>query len=232
MREYGQFCPVAQALEVLGERWTLLVVREMFAGSKRFNEIHRGVPLMSPTLLSHRLRRLRRVGVVERGEQGDYLLTAAGRELWPVVEELGVWGMRWARDEIRPEHLDPSTLVWDMRRRLDAGALPDRRVVVELRFHGITRGQPVWWLTVDRTDVDVCLTDPGFGIDLVVDADLRTMIMVWMGDVPLAEALRAGGVTVTGAPALERAFPRWLRLAQLAGVERPDSAARLSLGTR
>lgn len=230
MRGYGQFCPVAQALEVLGERWTLLVVRELFAGSRRFNEIHRGVPLMSPTLLSQRLRRLRRAGVVERGDRGEYLLTAAGRELWPVVEGLGVWGMRWARDEIRPEHLDPSMLVWDMRRRVDLAAVPDRRIVVELRFRGLTRGQPVWWLTVDRTDVDVCLTDPGFGVDLVVAADLRTMIMVWMGDVPFAEALRAGGVTVTGPPALERAFPRWLRLGLLAGVERPRSGARPALG--
>jgi DNA-binding HxlR family transcriptional regulator len=230
MRGYGQFCPVAQALEVLGERWTLLVVRELFAGSHRFNEIQRGVPLMSPTLLAGRLRRLQRAGIVEHAADGDYRLTAAGAELWPVVEGLGVWGQRWARGEIRPEHLDPATLVWDMRRRIDLEAVPERRVVVELRFHGLTRGQPVWWLTLDRTDVDACLTDPGFGVDLVVAADLRTMIMVWMGDVPLAAALRSGGVTVTGAPALERAFPRWLRLNLLAGVERPSSAARPALG--
>lgn len=231
MRGYGQFCPVAQALEVLGERWTLLVVRELFAGSRRFSEIQRGVPLMSPTLLSRRLRRLRRAGIVERGPDGAYLLTGAGLELWPVVEGLGIWGQRWARDEIRPEHLDPSTLMWDMRRRFDHDAVPDRRVVIELRFRGLTSGHPVWWLTVDRADVDVCLTDPGFGVDLVVDADLRTMIMVWMGDLPLAQALRAEAVTVTGPPALERAFPRWLRLNVLAGVERPDSATRLALGS-
>jgi DNA-binding HxlR family transcriptional regulator len=231
MHGYGQFCPVAQALEVLGERWTLLVVRELFAGSHRFNEIHRGVPLMSPTLLSQRLRRLVRAGIVERGPHGGYLLTAAGRELWPVVEGLGVWGMRWARAEIRAEHLDPSTLMWDMRRRLDVGAVPERRVVVELRFRGVDRGHRVWWLTVDRADVDVCLSDPGFGIDLVVDADLRTMIMVWMGDLPLGVALRSGGLVVTGPPELERAFPRWLRLSLLAGVERP-SAARPALGPR
>lgn len=223
MRGYGQFCPVAQALEILGERWTLLVVRELLDGSERFNEIHRGVPLMSPTLLSQRLRRLQRAGVVERGAHGEYLLTAAGRELWPVVEGLGVWGVRWARDEISPEQLDPSMLVWDMRRRFDHDAVPDRRIVIELRFHGIDRGPPFWWLTVDRAEVDVCLSDPGFGVDLVVAADLRTMIMVWMGDVPFAEALRAGGVVVTGAPALERAFPRWLRLSVLADVERPGS---------
>ena len=231
MHGYGQFCPVAQALEVLGERWTLLVVRELLAGSSRFNEIHRGVPLMSPTLLSQRLRRLVRAGIVERGAHGEYVLTAAGRELSGVVDGLGVWGLRWARDEIRPEHLDPSTLVWDMRRRFDHDAVPDRRIVIELRFRGITRGHAVWWLAVDRAAVDVCLTDPGFGVDLLVDADLRTMIMVWMGDLPLTEALRAGEVVVTGAPTLERAFPSWLRLSVVAGVERPGSAARLALGT-
>jgi DNA-binding HxlR family transcriptional regulator len=232
MRGYGQFCPVAQALEIIGERWTLLVVRELFAGSRRFNEIHRGVPLMSPTLLSQRLRRLQRAGIVEHGPHGDYLLTDAGRELWPVVEGLGVWGQRWARDEIRPEHLDPSTLMWDMRRRIDLDAVPDHRVVVELRFRGVHRGHRVWWLLVDQADVDVCLSDPGYGIDLVVDADLRAMIMVWMGDVPLALALRDGDVVVSGAPALARDFPRWLRLNVLAGVPRPESAARPVLGPR
>ncbi|HEY7595004.1 MAG TPA: helix-turn-helix domain-containing protein [Actinophytocola sp.] len=231
MRGYGQFCPVAQALEVLGERWTLLVVRELFSGSHRFNEIHRGVPLMSPTLLSQRLRRLQRAGIVERGPAGDYLLTGAGRELWPVVEGLGVWGQRWARAEIRREHLDPSMLMWDMRRRIDLDAIPARRTVIELRFRGVERGHAVWWLLLDRANVDVCLSDPGFGVDLLVDADLRTMIMVWMGDVPLTDALRAGRVVVTGTPALERAFPRWLRLSVLAGVERPGSAARPALGT-
>jgi DNA-binding HxlR family transcriptional regulator len=231
MRGYGQFCPVAQALEVLGERWTLLVVRELFSGSHRFNEIHRGVPLMSPTLLSQRLRRLQRAGIVERGPAGDYLLTGAGRELWPVVESLGVWGQRWARAEIRREHLDPSMLMWDMRRRIDLDAIPARRTVIELRFRGVERGHAVWWLLLDRANVDVCLSDPGFGVDLLVDADLRTMIMVWMGDVPLTDALRAGRVVVTGTPALERAFPRWLRLSVLAGVERPGSAARPALGT-
>jgi DNA-binding HxlR family transcriptional regulator len=231
MRGYGQFCPVAQALEILGERWTLLVVRELLDGSHRFNEIHRGVPLMSPTLLSQRLRRLVRAGIVEHGPHGEYHLTAAGHELAPVVEGLGVWGVRWASDEIRAEHLDPANLVWDMRRRVDRDAVPDRRVVVELRFRGVTEGHTAWWLTVTRADVDVCLSDPGFGVDLVVDADLRTMIMVWMGDVTLAAALRAGAVAISGSPALARAFPGWLRLSVLAGVERPRSAAGLALGS-
>ncbi|HWM03753.1 MAG TPA: helix-turn-helix domain-containing protein [Actinophytocola sp.] len=225
MRGYGQFCPVAQSLEIVGERWTLLVVRELFSGSHRFNEIHRGVPLMSPTLLTQRLRRLERAGIVERSG-GGYHLTDVGRELWPVVEGLGVWGQRWARDEVRAEHLDPSTLMWDMRRRFDLDAVPDRRVVIEFRFRGVTRGPTGWWLTVTRADVDVCLSDPGFGVDLVVDADLRTMIMVWMGDRPFAEALRTGGVAVTGQPALERAFPGWLRLNVLADVARPTALAR------
>ncbi len=225
MRTYGQFCPVAAALDVLGERWTLLVVREMFSGSRRFAEIQRGVPLMSPTLLSQRLRRLERTGVIQRrpgrGTRKEYELTPAGRELWPVVEGLGVWGQRWARDEVVPEQLDPALLMWDMRRRIDLGRVPDRRLVIQFSFQGISRGRPTWWVKLDRTEVDVCLSDPGFGIDLTVDADLRSMILVWMGDRPLGPTMRSGAISVNGPRALVRAFPSWLRLNLLADAPRP-----------
>lgn len=228
MRSYGQFCPVAQALEVVGERWTLLVMRELLSGSRRFNEIQRGVPLMSPTLLSQRLTRLVRAGLVERtpGAAGrrEYQMTEAGRELRPVVEGLGVWGQRWARREVRPEHLDPSLLMWDVRRRVDFARTPDRRIVIKFQFRGRYEGHSTWWLKLDRGEADLCLTDPG-GVDLTVEADLRSMIMVWMGDLPLRQALGSGAIAVTGPRSLVRAFPGWLQLNSLADVPRPAVSA-------
>lgn len=225
MRSYGQFCPVAQALEVVGERWTLLVMRELLSGSRRFNEIHRGVPLMSPTLLSRRLSHLERAGLVVRaagaGGRQEYRVSEAGRELWPVIEQLGVWGQRWARREVTPEHLDPSLLLWDMRRGIDFARVPDRRLVIRFRFRGVSRGRRAWWLKLDRGEAEVCLSDPGGGTQLTVDADLRSMIMVWMGDLPMDRALRSGAVTLAGPTELTRAFPTWLRLNSLAGVPRP-----------
>lgn len=225
MQAYGQFCPIAQALEVIGERWTLLVVRELLSGSRRFSEIQRGVPLMSPTLLSQRLTRLERAGIVERrpsdGSWHQYQLTAAGEELRPVVEGLGVWGQRWVRNDVRADHLDPMLLMWDVRRGIELDAVPDRRVVVRFHFEGIARGQPTWWLILGGGEVDLCLTDPGFPVDVSVDADLRSMIMVWMGDVAFAAAVRSGALRLDGPRALVRAFPGWLKLNPLAGVERP-----------
>jgi DNA-binding HxlR family transcriptional regulator len=229
MRSYGQFCPVAQALEVVGERWTLLVVRELLSGSRRFSEIQRGVPLMSPTLLSQRLARLERAGIVAQrpgpGGRPEYHPTEAGRELWPVVEMLGTWGQRWARREVTAEQLDPSLLMWDIRRRIDFTRVPPRRTVIRFAFSGLTRGHRTWWLVLDRGEADLCLSDPGYDVDLAVDADLRSLIMVWMGDLPLHRVLRSGAVTVSGARPLVRAFPGWLRLNLLAGVERPAPAA-------
>jgi DNA-binding HxlR family transcriptional regulator len=225
MQGYGQFCPVAMALEVLGERWTLLVVREVLSGSRRFGEIQRGVPLMSPTLLSQRLARLQRAGIVERRTSGgrpEYLPTAAGRELWPVVESLGVWGQRWARAEVLPDQLDPGLLMWDVRRRVDPSGADSRRVVVAFHFTGVARGAASWWLVLDRGAADLCLSDPGFGVDATVEADLRAMIEVWMGDRSLAGALRGGEVRLQGRRDVVRALPGWLRLNVLAGVPRPE----------
>jgi DNA-binding HxlR family transcriptional regulator len=228
MKGYGQFCPVALALEILGERWTLLVVRELLSGSARFNEIQRGVPLMSPTLLSQRLKALERAGIVERQQptrsHPRYELTAAGRELWPVVEGLGIWGQRWARTEVRPEDLDPALLMWDMRRRIDLREVPDRRIVIRFHFASVARGQPSWWLVLCDGEVDLCLSDPGFDVDVDVEADLGAMIMVWMGDIALSDALRSGAVKLGGQRALVRSFPTWLRLNVLADTQRPVPA--------
>ena len=230
VRGYGQFCPVAKASEVLAERWTPLVVRELLCGSHRFNDLQRGVPLMSRSLLAKRLRELERAGVVERRQRGDgrgpgYHLTAAGEELRPIIRGLGTWGQRWARSEVSREDLDPRLLMWDMQRNIATEALPNRRVVVRFRFTDVRPNLPrVTWLILERDDVDVCYHDPGFEVDLVVSGRLRALIGVWLGDFPLPVALRDEHLRIEGPRALSRSFPRWLRRSSFATVERPEVA--------
>lgn len=227
MASYGQFCPVAMAAEVLTERWTPLVVRELLAGSTRFNDLRRGVPLMSPSLLSKRLKTLERVGVVERrsapggGQLIEYRLTPAGEELRPVVESLGIWGKRWARGDVRARHMDASLLMWDVHRSVDVDHVPGRRVVVHFHLRGSSDGKSRFWLVLDRPSVDLCLTDPGFEVDVFVDGHVRTMIDYWMGDLELSQAVRAGDLTLEGPRTLVRSFPTWFNASAFASVEAP-----------
>ena len=233
MKGYGQFCPVAKAAEIFAERWTPLVLRELVCGSHRFSHLHRGVPLMSRSLLAQRLVQLEDAGIVRsaartKGRGRDYFLTPAGEELRPVIERLGEWGQRWARSRIGSDDLDPGLLMWDIRRRMNTDRLPDRRVVVRFDFRAAPktfRRPATFWLVLEPGEVDVCLKDPGFETDLVVDADLLALTKAWMGDVRLADVMRSGLVTVEGPTALVRAFPGWLALSEFADVERPRAGA-------
>ncbi len=224
MRTYGQFCPVAQAAELLTERWTPVVIRELLAGSRRFNDIQRGVPLMSSALLSKRLKTLERFGVIERrprpGGGHEYHLTAAGEELGPWVELMGVWGQRWVRRRVTPEEADPALLMWDVRRSINIDRLPDRRIVVRFGFRDVPKGKSSWWLVLDGPEPDLCLSDPGFGVDLAVRTDAVTMAEVWVGDLDLAGAIRSRRIVLEGPSHLRRAFPDWLILSPLTRVER------------
>lgn len=231
MKSYGQFCPVAKAAEILAERWTLLVVRELLAGSRRFNELRRGVPLMSPTLLSKRLAELERAGIVVRvpldGARGsEYRLTAAGEELRPVVGVLGAWGERWVVHDIGPDDLDPSLLMWDMRRRVVLDALPAPDAVVRFGFHGVASGRRWWWLVADAGEVDLCLTDPGRDVDLTVWADLRSLVLVWIGRRALGDALADGTMVLDGDAELAAGFADWIGLSGL-DAERSAALSRL-----
>ena len=212
MTGYGQFCPVAKTSELLCERWVPLIVRELMAGSSRFSEIQRGVPLISPALLSKRLRQLESAGVIARAgaEQGaGYVLTEAGWELYPIIEAMGVWGQRWARSRYTVDELDPGLLMWDMRRMLQPANLAPERTVIEIRFHRAPAGKAAYWLVVDDT-IDLCLVDPGYPVDLWVKADLRSLTEVWMGDRTMRDAIDAGSITLTGPRTLVRRFPDWL----------------------
>jgi DNA-binding HxlR family transcriptional regulator len=219
MQKYKQYCPVARATEILAERWTPLIVRELIAGSRRFNEIERGLPGISRGLLASRLRGLEHAGVVERlpgtsSAAAGYHLTEAGLELRTVIEALGAWGARWAFGDPEPEELDAGLLIWKIHQRIQRDLLPEGRTVVEFDFTG-RRGRRVWLLLQPR-EVSVCVTPPGFDSDLVVRADLALFYRLWLGQVEYDAAIRSGGVVVAGPQALVRQLPRWLMWSPMA----------------
>lgn len=224
MSGYGQHCPVAKAAEVLDRRWTLLVLRELVVGSTRFNEIHRGVPRMSRTLLSKRLTELERIGVLQRQQDRRgpiYELTQAGKELFPVLEAIGQWGVRWL-SSLSPEDLDPAYLLWEMSRSVDGDALPPGRTVLAITFSDARPGLRDWWLLLSPGDVDVCDEDPGFDTDVSIDTSLRVFVRVWRGDVGWDEALAGGGMVVHGPETLRRRVAGWFHLSYFSAVPRPS----------
>ena len=223
MEGYGQFCPVALTAEILTRRWTPLVVRELLCGSVRFNELRRGVPRMSSSLLCTRLAELEDAGILERivdddGDHPEYHLTDAGLGLRPIIESMGVWGKRWIKGDLREEDLDADLLMWDLRRRLSTENAPDGRTVVHFHFEDRPKAGRDYWVVVDCDEVDLCRQDPGYGVDLHVVTDLRTMTAVWRGDERYAEALRRGDVRIRGPEDLRRSFPDWLGMSLFAGV--------------
>jgi len=212
---YGQFCPVAQAAEVLTERWTLLVLRELLMGSTRFNDLQRGVPRMSSSLLSKRLREMERSGLITReplkGERGHaYRLTPAGEALAPIVVSLGNWSREHLKREITEEEADPALLMWDVRRSVQLDRLPEERVVTFFRYRDAEEGKRAWWLVAEPTNADLCFTDPGHSIDLQVDAEAQAMAEVWVGKLELGAAMSSQRVKVTGPEHLVRSLPDWL----------------------
>jgi DNA-binding HxlR family transcriptional regulator len=223
MSSYGQFCPVAKAMELLDERWTMLVVRELMLGSRHFNDLRRGVPRMSPALLSARLRMLTRAGVVERHEDGrriTYRLTPAGEELQPIVEALGRWGIRWIPD-LGDVDLDPHLLLWDIHRNLDLDAVPPGRTVVRFLFPDQAPAAREWWLVIHEREVDVCDHDPGHPVTATLECELRTLVRVWRGDLSWSGVQRSGALAVRAPSRVRAAVPRWFRLSAFATVPRP-----------
>ncbi|MBG0566267.1 winged helix-turn-helix transcriptional regulator [Actinoplanes aureus] len=220
---YGQFCPVAKAMELLDERWTVLVIRELLSGSRRFNDLRRGLPRMSPTLLSRRLHQLTAAGLIERqqfGAEVEYTLTPAGKELESIVMALGVWGTRWI-PELGDRDLDPKLLLWDMHREIDHSAVPRRRTVLHFSFPAAPPKLRDWWLVIRPDDVDLCDVDPGHEVDLLVTADLRGLTDVWLGKRTWDAALRAGELRFTGPEKLRRAMPGWFKRSAFASIPRP-----------
>jgi len=220
--EYGQFCPVAKALEILGERWTILIVREMLMGGKRFNELQRGLNQISPTILTKRLNDLTDAGIAIRkkipGQRGyEYFLTEMGKELLPVVASIGEWGMRWARGKMDDTDLDLELLMLYLQRSIVADKLPGDETVIRFKFTDISQFSD-WWIVTSENDVDVCVRDPGKDVDVYFTTDLRTMIEVWMGDTAYKTAISDGRLILVGQSGLTRNVESWLAPSVFAGI--------------
>ena len=214
MSKYGQYCPVARSLEILGDRWTLLIVRDVLTGTSHFNDLERGLPGISRGLLANRLRQLQRAGLIDKVHTGTgrqstaYRLTQAGLELFPVLGALRSWGEAWAFGDPTPDELDPVLLMWWMRGRANVELLPERRVVTQFEFSS-GRKSASFWLILMRADVTVCLTNPGYEVNLLITADLAVFFQLWAGRISYTDALLRHGVRVEGLSSLVRAFPQW-----------------------
>lgn len=225
MISYGQFCPVAKAAEVIGDRWTMLILRELLLGTHRFNDFQRALSRISPTILTKRLKYLEACGVVRRrrisGQKGyDYQLTACGKELEPLIDTLAIWGMRWARGQMSDDELDVELLMWDIHRRIDTHSLPAGETVMCFTFEDLDKYKS-WWLVIDGEDVDLCTENPGKDVDLYVTTKLRTLVEVWRGDQQITDALEDDRITAIGDRRLVHNMPSWLQLCPYASVPRP-----------
>lgn len=223
---YGQFCPVAMAAEVLCTRWTLVMLSEMLAGSTRFNEIRRGVPRMSPALLSKRLKELEEWGLVERIEKKDaetaeYLLTPAARDLEPIISALGDWSQRWVGSELTLRNLDAQLLMWNVRRKLSPDPMPKRKTVVQIIFPELAQNKRNYWLIVaPGQEVDLCSIDPGFDVNLFVSADLKSMTSAFIGPSTLDAEIAGDRIILTGDNEISAQFRKWFVQSRYANVAR------------
>ena len=222
---YGQFCPVAMAAEIVCSRWTALILRELLCGTTRFNDLRRGVPRMSPTLLSKRLKELEQAGVITTrptGQAGivEYVLTESGEDLRDVVMTLGNWGHRWVESKVSLKNLDPSLLMWDMRRWLRLTPEPQGRQVIQFEYPELPPARRNFWLVVEGTTVDLCSVDPGYEVDLFVQSSLRTMTAIWMGISTVQAELDAGRLELSGDTTLARSMQQWLGLSPFAKEKR------------
>ncbi|KIT18102.1 winged helix-turn-helix transcriptional regulator [Jannaschia aquimarina] len=226
---YGQFCPVAMAAEIVCTRWTVLLLRELMVGSTHFGELRRGVPRMSPALLSKRLRELEASGIVLHTGEGlssRYGLTQSGRDLAPVVEALGVWGQHWIETEPSLDNADPRLLMWDMHRTVVPDPLSAARRVIAFEYPELSLHDRYWWLVIEPDGtIDLCSDEPGFGVDLYVSTDLRTMTAIWLGQDRFSRAVDCGSVTVDGSRAMAGHLGVWLRGSHFAphAKRRPDT---------
>ncbi len=226
MSQYGQFCPVAKVTELLGEKWMLLILRELLLGSSRYNEFQRALSRISPTLLTKRLKQLENAGIILRkklqGRKGyEYLLTPVGRELSPIVVHMATWGMRWARGQLDEDELDVEFLMWDIHRRLQTDMLPDGETVMCFMFDGLTKFSS-WWLIINNGEVDLCTENPGKDVDLYVRTTLPDLVAIWNGDIKIKTALREQLLKPQGDSQLVKTMPQWLGVCLYADVRPGD----------
>ena len=222
---YGQYCPIAVAAEVMAERWTPLVLRGMFCGARRFNDIQDSVPRMSSALLSRRLKELERAGIIERrplaeGRGHDYVLTQAGRELFPVLDQMGIWAQKWLRREVTEDkNLNPDVLMWELRHAtLAANERVKRRRIAQFHLDGVPVAKRFYWLVFEPDDIDICLHDPGYEVDIWIRASLRRLVQIWLGHVTLSQTMADGTLQLDGPRSEIDAFRDWFCLSHFAGA--------------
>lgn len=220
--EYGQFCPIAKATEMLGEKWTLLVVRELLMGGTRFSELQRGLTLISPTMLSKRLDSLEDYGLVLKkkisGQKGyEYYPTRSCSELLPIIQSLGEWGMRWARSNLTEKDFDVELLMLYLKRSIDPSKLIGNETVIRFKFTDIET-YPDWWIMVKGDEVDLCVNDPGKNVDVYFTTTVRTMAEVWMGDTSYRKAIASDALKIVGADLLIRDVSSWMQNSIFSGL--------------
>jgi DNA-binding HxlR family transcriptional regulator len=228
MIAYSSYCPIAKAAEILTERWTLLLLRDLLLGARHFNDFRRSIPLMTPAILSKRLKSLQDADIVQRVRSAkdggwEYQLTAAGSELKPLLDLAGEWGQRWARSTLPERELHPGTLMWDIHRFMNPEFLPEARTVIQVEFTDRQKMR-LWWLVVESGEVDVCLQDPGHEVDMTMQCTLLTLAEVFMGDVEIGRARATGALQLRGDAKLIRSMPRWFGLMPFSGVASPRAA--------
>jgi len=212
--EYGQFCPIAKSAEIIGEKWTLLIIRELLMGGSRFNELHRGLSLISPTILSKRLETLSAHGLVLKkkipGQRGyEYFPTQSCKELLPIIRSLGDWGMNWARSNLTEKDYDVELLMLYLKRSIVARELIGRETVIRFKFIDIEK-YPDWWLVVTGEEIDLCVKNPGKEIDVYFTSSVKTMADIWMGDNSYRRAIREGLLKIVGHEMLTRNVTTWM----------------------
>jgi len=221
---YGQYCPVSLATEILGERWTILIVLVLCDGVTRFNEMQRALPRLSASTLAQRLRSLEDAGIIKKRKVSgadvfEYHLTDAGNDLAPIVMEMGCWGQRWARD-LETEDLDPRHLIWSVHLRLNFDAMPPGRTTIQFEFTDLPSDQRFYWIVVHDRNADVCLKHPGFEPDVCVKSGIQRFVDAWRGFRSLREEVSSRRINVSGSAGIRRAFPDWLRLSAVSHVPR------------
>lgn len=218
----GSLCPAVKAADMIGDKWTLLLMRELFMGANRYNAFQRALPRISPTVLSKRLKQMEEDGLIIKksvaGEKAtEYRLTRCGRELAPLINYMSKWGLRWARRRMNEEDLDVGTFMWDFHRSLNTSELPDGETVFSISFAGLD-AHSKWWLVANGDVVDLCTDDPGKEVDLYIATTLPALAEVWMGDLDVAAALKADDLQLTGAAYLMRSASQWFPKSRYADV--------------
>lgn len=222
LKTYGQFCPVARAAEIVTARWTPVLLRELLAGSQKFNDLRSGLPQMSPSLLSKRLLELEEAGIIDKikrtkGRGHEYKITASGKELAPVIMTLGVWGQKFITEEFAKHELDPTLLMWDIQRRLDTSYFPENgRFVASFYLVGAPKERRNWWLIIKDREVELCVHHPGYDEDISIEACLRGLTEVWMGQISIAEAKKKNLVKFAGKKKYITSFKKWFLLSPFA----------------